>query len=678
MKVPLELESVIPPGGVFKNTKRFSEVGNYYSSHGYYVGANKKSKEYIEFWDREAERCLNGYEIDGVRITGYHYFYLNYCPIPSLDVSSIGDNTNLYNNENSAVKVEGFPRFWDGDYYYYHAVEIARRLGKHLIVIKARGKGYSHKNSSMLARNFHLLRNSKNYGLAFEKEFLLKDGLLSKTWDKIDFISDNTAWIQPKLIDQEMHKMCGYKAKVGGIYILRGRKNQIIGVSLKDDPDKARGKRGEVILWEEAGKFPGLFKAFDVARPSVEEGRYATGIMIVFGTGGTEGSNFEGLEDLFYHPESNNCFAIENIWDDGARGNKCGFFIPAYNNYEGFIDEDGNSDEEGARAYLEEQRDLKKKNSKDSRGYDQFVAEFPFTPREATLNIGGNLFPIKELQSQLDSVNASRRYDALSTGFLYRDYTNKVLFKIDSEANPIFKFPTPEKSNTDGCVWILEAPFRDRNGNVPDNLYYMGHDPYAHDKTTGPSLGAAYIFKNTNNFSPSYNECIVASYVGRPSNQDEYNYNLFLLAQYYNCKIGFENDRGDVIGYAKRHKLLHLLAEEFKMLDKKELQSRTVRRSYGMHMTPRRKEQGEIYIRDWLNSRVTTLEDGTEKKILHTILDPALLEELIKFTFDGNFDRVMAVMIGQYYSKELYNSKVLAREEHSPFVEFMSRKLFPA
>lgn len=668
MLVPSQLSEFIPEGGKFVNTEVFSEVGTHFSNYGFYCGSPPKTKEYYSFWDREIDRCINGYEVDDVRITGHHYFYLNYCPIPVVDIND---------EEDVVTKVNTFPRFWDTDYYYFHALDKARKLGKHLIVIKARGKGYSHKNSAILARDFHLKKNYKSYALAFEKEFLIKDGLLSKTWEKIDFIGDNTAWTQPRLIDQDMHKSAGYRVKIAGNYITRGRKNEIIGVSLKNDPNKARGKRGGTILWEEGGKFPGLFTAFDIARPSVEEGKFATGIMIVFGTGGTNEGEYESLEKLFYNPEANNCMVFDNIWDDGATGNTCGFFVPAFDGYEGFIDVNGNSDYEGAKKYINEQRELKKKGASDSRGYNQFVAEFPFTPREATLKSDGNLFPIKELQVQLDNVLATGRHNALSCGILFENYDGKISFKPTHDVNALFEYPVPKEVNTDGCITILEAPFKDRSGNIPQGLYYIGHDPYAHDQTVGTSLGATYVFKMTNNFSPTYNDCIVAGYVGRPSTQDEYNKNLFHLAEYYGCKIGFENDRGDVIGYGKRHKMLHYLAEEFRMLDKRELQSRTVKRAYGMHMTVNRKSQGEIYIRDWLNTKISNYEDGTERLMLHTIVDPALLQELIKFNHDGNFDRVMAVMIGMYHMKELYNSNVAPKED-SDLAEFFSRELFPA
>jgi len=111
-----------------------------------------------------------------------------------------------------------------------------------------------------------------------------------------------------------------------------------------------------------------------------------------------------------------------------------------------------------------------------------------------------------------------------------------------------------------------------------------------------------------------------------------------------------------------------MLEEQFSFLDKKELQGHT-KRAYGMNMTRQRKEQGEIYLRDWLLTPVANLENGEKKLILHTILDPALLEEFLRFNKEGNFDRVMALMIGMYHRKEVYNKKVqqIKQQKHEEF-----------
>lgn len=117
-----------------------------------------------------------------------------------------------------------------------------------MTVLKARRKGFSYKAAAMLVRNYFHVRNSKNYVFAGQKEYLIGDGLLSKAWDIMSFVDDNTAWTQPRLRDREMHKQSGYKKNVNGALVEMGMKSQIIGVSLKDDPDKVRGKAGELIF----------------------------------------------------------------------------------------------------------------------------------------------------------------------------------------------------------------------------------------------------------------------------------------------------------------------------------------------------------------------------------------------------------------------------------------------
>ena len=220
---------------MFRDTARFSPAATAFIAQGYYTDALPGTKEYYEFWDKERDRCLYGFEVDGVRITGYHYFYLNYCPIDRAIDEVLPDGTVQARRERT------FPAFYDGDYEYFGAVETCRKENKHMSVLKARRKGYSYKAGSMLARNYFHIRNSKNFVFAEQKEYLTGDGLLSKTWDFISFVDDKTAWTQPRLIDKEMHKQAGYKKRVNGTDVALGMKSQIIGVSLKDNPQMVRG-----------------------------------------------------------------------------------------------------------------------------------------------------------------------------------------------------------------------------------------------------------------------------------------------------------------------------------------------------------------------------------------------------------------------------------------------------
>ncbi len=289
----------------FKDTHLFSPASSTFLTKGYYTDEAKNSKKYYEFWDEEKHRCLYGYEVNGVHITGFHYFYLNYCVI-----DRVVDVVDPVTGEEYSQRERTFPAFYDGDYDYFQSIEKARKTNKHIVVLKARRKGYSYKAAAMLARNYYHLRNSKNFVFASDKQYLIGDGIMSKTWDILSFIDDNTAWTQPRIKDTDMHKQSGYKKNVNGADVTLGFKSQILAVSLKDDPDKVRGKAGELIFFEEAGSFTGLLKAWEVAMPTMKQGSKTLGTMVAFGTGGEEGPGFEGLEELFYHPDAYDCLAF--------------------------------------------------------------------------------------------------------------------------------------------------------------------------------------------------------------------------------------------------------------------------------------------------------------------------------------------------------------------------------
>jgi len=639
----------------FTNTKRVSPAAEHFDKHGTYTLHPKGTQPYIDFWTQETSRCLNGYTTPegDITVTGFHYFYLNYCRM-----QRVIDRT-LPNGEEVSERFESFPRFYDEDHYYFHKLEEARNTGKHMVVLKARRKGFSYKAAAMLCRNYFLRKKSKNFVYAGLKEHLEgEDAILTKTWLIMNFVDVHTAWTQPRLKNGAMAKISGYKERVKGTFVDRGTLNSISGISLKDDPDKVRGKGAELAFYEEAGDFKELLAAWNMAGPSFKQGNRTLGLMVAFGTGGTEGEGFEGLNELFYNPEAYDLLEFENTWSESSFGTKCGYFCPIYKILEGFIDEDGNSLEEEAKEFELGEREKKRKGA-DPKSYDSYLAENPWTPEEATLQVSGNLFNLAMIKAQKDRVKVHNLERLGTAGDLVKMPDGSVKFELNGDNLPINRFPHKAKDNIKGTVVIYEAPFRTA-GRVPDFLYFLCHDPYAHDKSSSNSLGACYVIKRPNNVSQP-DDMIVASYVGRPNTQDDFNSNMFLLAEYYNAKIGFENDRGDVIGYAKRYRKLHMLQEEFQMLEKKELQSKTVNRNFGMHMTDARKRQGEIYIRDWLETPRGKGTDGEYVLNVHRIYDMALLDELLKFNQTGNFDRVMALMVGMYHTKELFNAEVSDR-----------------
>ena len=139
----------------FLDIDRIRPAAKFFEENGYYTDSLPGTKDYYDHWDTEQKRCLYGYMIDELHVTGFHYFYLNYCPIDRAVDETLPDGTVQSKRERT------FPRFYDGDWEYFQEIDKARADNKHMIVLKARRKGYSYKAGSMLARNYFFVRNSK-------------------------------------------------------------------------------------------------------------------------------------------------------------------------------------------------------------------------------------------------------------------------------------------------------------------------------------------------------------------------------------------------------------------------------------------------------------------------------------------------------------------------------------
>jgi hypothetical protein len=278
-----------------------------------------------------------------------------------------------------------------------------------------------------------------------------------------------------------MHKRAGIRVKDDmGNETEIGYKSEIIGVTLKNDPNRARGKRGVLILWEEAGSFKDILQAWQIARPSVEEDGYAYGLMIAFGTGGDEGSRFDGLKELFYKPSGYNIKSFNNIWDDAADGTSCGFFVPVWANMSAldeknnrlYMDKNGNSDRKKATEFALSERQKVLDGSSDSRAIDRYVAENPLTPQEACLELTGNIFPKKELMAQLSLIRVNKKLQShKQVGDLV--WVNGEINWQPKKNGDITKYPLGREDNHEGSVVIWEHPDKD----APHGLYIAGCDP---------------------------------------------------------------------------------------------------------------------------------------------------------------------------------------------------------
>lgn len=461
------------------NSDKFRQAALFFKEHGQYTLAPRGTTDYIQYWERETDRCLNGYVApDGDAITGYHYFYLNYSPIMKLEEVEYIDRDG--DKRIRRERIFDFPSFWDYDYYYYNAIEQAEDVGKHMAVLKSRQRGYSFKGASMLVRNYELIPGSKNFAVASEQAFLTGDGLLTKAWQIMDFCDKHTAWAKKRLSDTRLERESGYiVTDEFGNKTKQGYQSLIRGITLKNDLERIRGTRGKLVLWEEGGKFPGLLTAWRIEQPSVEtdDGK-AFGLMVAYGTGGTEGGSFDGLKELFYKPDAYNVLGFPNIWDDNASETKCGFFVPSWSNMESlddeghqrFMDKNGNSKKELAIQELINQRNKIKDGGASQTSIDRFISERPLKPQEAVLELGKNIFPRKLLMDQLTRIRTNKKLQSMKHIVDLSWGENGQVIATEKKSGDITTYHLKKDDKPNGSVVIWEYPVKD----PPFGLYIGG------------------------------------------------------------------------------------------------------------------------------------------------------------------------------------------------------------
>lgn len=435
-----------------------------------------------------------------------------------------------------------------------------------------------------------------------------------------------------------------------------------------------RGKRGKLIMFEEAGSFPKLTAAWEIARPSVEHDTKAFGLMLAFGTGGDQGENVAALRKSFYDPDSFNCIGFPNIWDEGAQNTKCGFFIPQYTNMDLrdddgvriMMDEDGNTYHGKAKAYILEVREKELAKASNSQQADRYVAERCITPAEAFMELSGNIFPKQQLQRHLAHLRTNTNTaNAKQVGDL--DWVNEKLVWTPKRYGDLTSYHLDRKDMKDvsGSIVIWEHPPKD----APLGLYIGGNDPYDYDQAGTNSLGSTFIYKRTQSFEAG-TDIIVAEYTGRPKTAAEYYENVRKLLLYYNARLMYENEKIGLFTYFIHKHSDYLLADQPEVL-KSIVPNTKVNRNKGAHCSKEIKLWAEGKIKEWLEEE---LSPGRPR--LTTIFSEPLIEELIAYNDKGNFDRVSAMFQLMIYREQLYNQQVKVKQDIEKQMRLFNKPLF--
>ncbi len=665
---------------ILENMDYFRQPALHFMKHGCYTFLKPNSNpnsEYRKHWDEEVRRCREGYirESDGEWVTGFLYWFLNYCPMM---VNKVIPGTR------KAVRVESFPFFFEGIYWRFHYLHQAREAGKHAIELAKRGCAKSYSLASIMSHNLILGESSEvkrrviTVLTAYQKEYLSdsKDGTLSKFKPGINFSFKNTPF--PRLMlknsPNEMAWQMGYKDEFG---IESGSLNQVLAVSAKDDSEKLRGKRGW-ILFEEMGSFKGLLSLYDITRKSVEDGDYTFATMYLVGTAAEDESDFSSAKTLLYNPDGYNILAIENVYDRPKQGKPTfGFFFPSYVNRAGCYNRDGVSDVTKALIEILLARH-KAKYSADPKSVLRVIAEDPITPAEAIIKVKAAYFPTVALTERLAQLDSDpHAFDDVYIGNLTLTSGNKVEFRISNDI-PIRKYGVD--NSTVGALEIFEMPEKQANGEDFNLRYIMGHDPVDNDQAESSSLSSTFVLD-------LFTDRIVAEYTGRQAFAED-NYEIVrLLCLFYNAKCMYESNKKGIYAYFSRMQCTHLLADTPEYLRDKQMikYSAFGSNAKGINASAAINNYANNLIRDWLLQPVPTVikENGEERETniprLYSLRNRALIEELISYTPELNVDRIRALGMVMLYRQEkiiLYRDNLNAKSQEEASSSYLGNDSF--
>jgi len=678
--VPNPIRNASQPYLKFVNSAVFQEDGRHFLKHGYYTNAPYGSKDYDDYWNIQEDRVMNGYSVGGVRITGRHYFYLNFCLIkarpidPNTGAEKVGENR----------KIITLPRFLDHNYYWFNEFEQCAAEGPYrnkqkqgMIIAKSRRKGFTYQvTGGVYAYNFNFIPASMNVLAAYEK------GHYKVTLDGIHFsinhINRITDWgkKQGKLSKRD-HFRASFvmRNEITGVEIEDGYMSEVQAVSFKDNPFKSIGESTDLMGFEEAGKFEHLLTAYTISESTFRDGDIMTGVPLIWGTGGDMEKGTRDFAEMYYNPEPYGLRSYENIYDENATGN-CGWFVDDMWYYPGsvtkkhfingkkkevttpFVDEQGNSNRKEAEESLDTKRSIRRKGSRAA--YNKFITQQPKNPAEAFLRVQGTMFDTVRASARLSHIltNRAKYVDSIWCAKLSVDPTHhKVNFEYDTTSIPIHDFPIKD-NKLPGAIEIFEQPVADDMGNIMSGRYIAAIDPYDDDESTTNSVGSILVLD-------LLTDRIVCQYKGRPDTANTFFETCRLILRYYNATANYERNKKGIYGYLYNKGQLHLLVDEPEILkDKGISKANTIgNNSKGTYGSTPVILYGLQRAADWMSLTAYGEEEGSEVTNLDKIRSIPLLQEIIAWNPNDNFDDVSALIMLMIFREDRLQYKRYMREK---------------
>nr|UWD64878.1 MAG: Terminase [Bacteriophage sp.] len=672
--------------GKFVNTELFNEAARTYQATGRYTQFKVDSIPHRQFRRRECDRRRNGFSapcwqnpdgsIEDVWITGGHYNFLNYTRMERTDESSV----IVTEHGATAKKIYSFPSFIDAQFWTWQIIEFCRRNGLHLIIDKTRRGGFSYIMAADSSNEVNLSKHKVVIHVAADNKYLIKQGGLSDfAVNNLKFFEEKTPFKRGIYSPTTDSFKLGYRMK-NGVEADDSWSSSLLSVSANNNPDCAIGKDAVTIKVEELSTMQNFDEFMNVTEPTMTVGTRTTGTLMAWGT--ATAANMQIFEQNFYNPRAFGFMAFENVFDNDARNEVCGFFKSYAWGLEGEIDgvkgfdEDGNSNLRIGLKLAARERIEKKKTAKTFAEYLNYLGQRALFPAESFSSASENIFSSEALNKFEDKLRVDNSYKFYTDGELFEDGTKKIYFKSNARIrieNPDMKTydyiqGVPRRGNEDphGCIRVWFAPeyeeiyIGDRLiRSILPGTYVAVYDPVGIDKdkkeiTDRHSHNSIFVIempRERNGFKPK----LCAAYYGRTERLEEADEKFYRLCKWYNC-IGtglVEINRGETVSNFRKWKATKYLGYEPLYVWDSAVKEK-VSTSYGYNIgSGPKKLDGLRLLKEFLYEVIGKNEFGEDIYVFERFLDYQTILELKKFNAEGNFDRISSLILLGIYWKSI-------------------------
>lgn len=672
--------------GKFVNTELFNEAARTYQATGKYTQFKVDSIPHRQFRRRECDRRRNGFSapcwqnpdgsIEDVWITGGHYNFLNYTRMERTDESSV----IVTEHGATAKKIYSFPSFIDAQFWTWQIIEFCRRNGLHLIIDKTRRGGFSYIMAADSSNEVNLSKHKVVIHVAADNKYLIKQGGLSDfAVNNLKFFEEKTPFKRGIYSPTTDSFKLGYRMK-NGVEADDSWSSSLLSVSANNNPDCAIGKDAVTIKVEELSTMQNFDEFMNVTEPTMTVGTRTTGTLMAWGT--ATAANMQIFEQNFYNPRAFGFMAFENVFDNDARNEVCGFFKSYAWGLEGEIDgvkgfdEDGNSNLRIGLQLAARERTEKKKTAKTFAEYLNYLGQRALFPAESFSSASENIFSSEALNKFEDKLRVDNSYKFYTDGELFEDGTKKIYFKSNARIrieNPDMKTydyiqGVPRRGNEEphGCIRVWFAPEYEETyigdrliRSILPGTYVAVYDPVGIDKdkkeiTDRHSHNSIFVIempRERNGFKPK----LCAAYYGRTERLEEADEKFYRLCKWYNC-IGtglVEINRGETVSNFRKWKATKYLGYEPLYVWDSAVKEK-VSTSYGYNIgSGPKKLDGLRLLKEFLYEVIGKNEFGEDIYVFERFLDYQTILELKKFNAEGNFDRISSLILLGIYWKSI-------------------------